>query len=140
MRISDWSSDVCPSDLPHHEGVVLVAVGVAEIAGVEAFAARARRALVAAAMGERDGVEPLHLGLIPGRKRDHRAVAHARRLTVERAGQADAGAARPAPGDEAVEFHRPLRPHRSEEHTSELQSPMRTSYAVFCLKKKTHNH
>src|SRR3546814_1651642 len=31
---------------------------------------------------------------------------------------------------------------RSEEHTSELQSLMRTSYAVFCLKKKTHttNH
>src|SRR3546814_7828011 len=28
---------------------------------------------------------------------------------------------------------------RSEEHTSELQSLMRTSYAVFCLKKKTHN-
>src|SRR3546814_9903232 len=27
---------------------------------------------------------------------------------------------------------------RSEEHTSELQSLMRTSYAVFCLKKKTH--
>src|SRR3546814_2787290 len=26
---------------------------------------------------------------------------------------------------------------RSEEHTSELQSPMRISYAVFCLKKKT---
>src|SRR3546814_8172870 len=30
--------------------------------------------------------------------------------------------------------------HRSEEHTSELQSLMRISYAVFCLKKKkTHN-
>src|SRR3546814_1266408 len=28
---------------------------------------------------------------------------------------------------------------RSEEHTSELQSLMRTSYAVFCLKKKQHN-
>src|SRR3546814_8080560 len=28
---------------------------------------------------------------------------------------------------------------RSEEHTSELQSLMRTSYAVFCLKKKTHH-
>src|SRR3546814_8918692 len=27
---------------------------------------------------------------------------------------------------------------RSEEHTSELKSLMRTSYAVFCLKKKTH--
>src|SRR3546814_9788607 len=40
--------------------------------------------------------------------------------------------------------HRPLEvrrhphppPHRSEEHTSELQSLMRISYAVFCLKKK----
>src|SRR3546814_9427988 len=29
---------------------------------------------------------------------------------------------------------------RSEEHTSELQSLMRISYAVFCLKKKIHNH
>src|SRR3546814_7892340 len=30
-----------------------------------------------------------------------------------------------------------LEPRRSEEHTSELQSLMRISYAVFCLKKKT---
>src|SRR3546814_5273203 len=30
--------------------------------------------------------------------------------------------------------------NRSEEHTSELQSLMRISYAVFCLKKKQHNH
>src|SRR3546814_3177574 len=30
--------------------------------------------------------------------------------------------------------------HRSEEHTSELQSLMRISYAVFCLKKKKHQH
>src|SRR3546814_3902362 len=29
---------------------------------------------------------------------------------------------------------------RSEEHTSELQSLMRISYAVFCLKKKTNNN
>src|SRR3546814_3139118 len=29
-------------------------------------------------------------------------------------------------------------PRRSEEHTSELQSLMRISYAVFCLKKQTH--
>src|SRR3546814_2298803 len=29
---------------------------------------------------------------------------------------------------------------RSEEHTSELQSLMRTAYAVFCLKKQTHSH
>src|SRR3546814_2295258 len=31
----------------------------------------------------------------------------------------------------------PTAPSRSEEHTSELQSLMRISYAVFCLKKKT---
>src|SRR3546814_6461609 len=34
---------------------------------------------------------------------------------------------------------RPLRRVRSEEHTSELQSLMRISYAVFCLKKKNKN-
>src|SRR3546814_4860348 len=41
---------------------------------------------------------------------------------------------------EFVLAHRPLadrRVQRSEEHTSELQSLMRISYAVFCLKKKT---
>src|SRR3546814_2734878 len=32
----------------------------------------------------------------------------------------------------------PLSRDRSEEHTSELQSLMRSSYAVFCLKKKKH--
>src|SRR3546814_8825121 len=37
---------------------------------------------------------------------------------------------------------RPNRPRhrRSEEHTSELQSLMRISYAVFCLKKKNNDH
>src|SRR3546814_5835606 len=34
----------------------------------------------------------------------------------------------------------PKKGRRSEEHTSELQSLMRISYAVFCLKKKTENH
>src|SRR3546814_8785698 len=38
---------------------------------------------------------------------------------------------------EDVVFHDP---GRSEEHTSELQSLMRISYAVFCLKKKKHNN
>src|SRR3546814_5227601 len=33
-----------------------------------------------------------------------------------------------------------LKSQRSEEHTSELQSLMRTSYAVFCLKKKNTTH
>src|SRR3546814_6429262 len=46
----------------------------------------------------------------------------------------------PAPG-EFAEAHgvEPGRLHRSEEHTSELQSLIRISYAVFCLKTKKHN-
>src|SRR3546814_10537171 len=38
------------------------------------------------------------------------------------------------------EILHPASPGRSEEHTSELQSLMRISYAVFCLKKKKKNH
>src|SRR3546814_8896897 len=34
----------------------------------------------------------------------------------------------------------PIAQKRSEEHTSELQSLMRNSYAVFCLKQKNHKH
>src|SRR3546814_2982807 len=37
--------------------------------------------------------------------------------------------------DESPRVARPFRSTRSEEHTSELQSLMRNSYAVFCLKK-----
>src|SRR3546814_5056407 len=39
-----------------------------------------------------------------------------------------------------VEAHAWQQDRRSEEHTSELQSLMRISYAVFCLKKKTHRN
>src|SRR3546814_4550976 len=39
-----------------------------------------------------------------------------------------------------IEIERVDRRERSEEHTSELQSLMRISYAVFCLKKKTNTH
>src|SRR3546814_1014866 len=41
--------------------------------------------------------------------------------------------------DPAAESHQPRQP-RSEEHTSELQSLIRISYAVFCLKKKKQLH
>src|SRR3546814_9992975 len=82
--------------------------------------------------------------------------------TAERANacQMEEGGGGVAPPDEAksvdpVARKRPVktaapqppRPHclchhdrRSEEHTSELQSLMRISYAVFCLKKKTHQN
>src|SRR3546814_2166157 len=41
-------------------------------------------------------------------------------------------------GRAAIQLDAHERETRSEEHTSELQSLMRNSYAVFCLKKKTH--
>src|SRR3546814_2615372 len=43
------------------------------------------------------------------------------------------------PRSEDMKLSRSIR-HRSEEHTSELQSLMRISYAVFCLKKKTQEN
>src|SRR3546814_4703188 len=54
------------------------------------------------------------------------------RCTADRA-QGRGGAFAPAPPGTAQRL-------RSEEHTSELQSLMRISYAVFCLKKKIHNN
>src|SRR3546814_1332257 len=53
------------------------------------------------------------------------------------------GSPAPAPAGQTALPHsarlvrRDIHPRRAEEHTSELQSLMRISYAVFCLKKKT---
>src|SRR3546814_5589337 len=87
MRISDWSSDVCSSDLPSRSG-----------AGKAAEAAAASRWSAAVL-----------------------AAASAAAFSAVSSAAARAAAAAAA---------------SSEEHTSELQSLMRISYAVFCLKKK----
>src|SRR3546814_3903193 len=52
---------------------------------------------------------------------------------ADRVGELDRATAREPGGDDI------LREIRSEEHTSELQSLMRNSYAVFCYKKKKYN-
>src|SRR3546814_4522748 len=130
MRISDWSSDVCSSDLR----------GVAEV----------RKSAI-------------HRGL-QGTRRAQRAPPPRRRSEIARrdrrvGGQSCAGprlsrqAARRSGDDrdaeddaagEGIADREPRgrdravrREIRSEEHTSELQSLMRISYAVFCLKKNT---
>src|SRR3546814_5316059 len=66
----------------------------------------------------------------------HRALPVARRSgrTVRR--RAGRGRARRGRFAREGDNRNPGRPSRSEEHTSELQSLMRISYAVFCLKKK----
>src|SRR3546814_2232164 len=68
-------------------------------------------------------------GGVEGRAPRRAAAPPARRRPPAR-GARQATAAR-------ADLRRPDRPRRSEEHTSELQSLMRISYAVFCLKKKT---
>src|SRR3546814_5848767 len=93
MRISDWSSDVCSSDLPH----------------------RQHRPAQPPDQHHRDD-QP------PGPRRAH--PPHPSRV-----GASFVSAMSRLPPDR-------LPAPRSEEHTSELQSLMRISYAVFCLKKK----
>src|SRR3546814_7887998 len=76
---------------------------------------------------------------LPRRRR--RGGAGARRLRFaarRRQAEVEARDLRHRPGPAS---HRPAAGGtRSEEHTSELQSLMRISYAVFCLKNKTHTH
>src|SRR3546814_2496068 len=104
MRISDWSSDVCSSDL------VVIAGGAVFVREQLDDAIRAPEDI------ERKLGLPT-LGAIP--------ISGADDLREELA----------LPRSPMAEAY-----NRSEEHTSELQSLMRISYAVFCLKKKTHTH
>src|SRR3546814_6811266 len=104
MRISDWSSDVCSSDLGDHpQATALVQL-------------RQRRVERHPAAVDDDHAVADRLDLLQdvGRENDGRMLGE--------------------PPDEAA--HLPDLRGRSEEHTSELQSLMRLSYAVFCLKKK----
>src|SRR3546814_4394397 len=94
MRISDWSSDVCSSDL--------------RTAGLEPALPY--------------GKQILSLLRLPISPRPHNFVA----------GRDD----RSCRSSAELRIDRQARDIRSEEHTSELQSLMRISYAVFCLKKK----
>src|SRR3546814_2624707 len=60
-------------------------------------------------------------------------------LSTSRAADATTGCG-PSPRCGVVIIRCKVSSKRSEEHTSELQSLMRISYAVFCLKKKKQNH
>src|SRR3546814_2353897 len=75
-----------------------------------------------------------------GRGRGFRALAGRRGVRGVDGRPADRHAQEGAPGrrvlESCQEHARLARSGRSEEHTSELQSLMRISYAVFCLKKK----
>src|SRR3546814_3818020 len=112
MRMSDWSSDVCSSDL-----------------GSE-LPSRAGRYLRIAEPGPPvRAADRRH-----GRRADPRAQG---RRAVLRADQGQHDQFRRSGQDPPPDqLRQPDAALRSEEHTSELQSLMRISYAVFCLKKK----
>src|SRR3546814_5307691 len=117
-RISDGSSYVCPSDLGE-ETVLLVG-------GDDAFGQHPELRHV---IGPRPGPRAERVRVGDGDLvLDHMPVVqHDRHLAAERLHRRVA----------RMIAARPLRIlDRSEEHTSELQSLMRISYAVFCLKKK----
>src|SRR3546814_1654281 len=117
MRISDWSSDVCSSDLLGH-----VVGGVALAARVER-----RRAALDHACRQRDVLSDDQVAGADAF--DDRAVGHVEAARhLDRVDEARGRRAQP------LVCHQ-----RSEEHTSELQSLMRISYAVFCLNKKNQD-
>src|SRR3546814_4941779 len=111
MRISDCSSDVCSSDLTR-------------------FHARYRCGLDSLQIDTRHHTTPGGTARAPGL---HVAVRGRLRRCRDAAKPAAPGRESPRSARTPV---RSGRSGRSEEHTSELQSLMRISYAVFCLKKK----
>src|SRR3546814_3178016 len=122
MRISDWSSDVCSSDLPFaNQTPQSITLAKAIISGEARRWHSPRRAACDAPGGK-------------VRLRPHPA-AFASHRPAKPVFQAEGNGIRQTAVAVALQLH-PLPPRhfRSEEHTSELQSPMRISYAVFCLK------
>src|SRR3546814_3308984 len=111
MRISDWSSDVCSSDLGIKSRSFMIHQGS------DIF------------------VESLSLDGDSGRDFSirHNRVIDCAWIIISRAPDI-------LPASLDVDIHQEAGKVRSEEHTSELQSLMRRSYAVFCLNKKRTNH
>src|SRR3546814_5321491 len=136
MRISDWSSDVCSSDLALTTGnfggfdAVLAENGADASGGhFELTCNHGSLSRPLAELGRDDII--LEAGGLERRIRvfrlpddnPHRRVAHRLRIPLK------------PQGDNPLWVCVTTEDGRSEEHTSELQSLMRTSYPGFCLKK-----
>src|SRR3546814_10297467 len=125
LRIMDWSSDLCSSDL------AAAAAGTSPAAGAARPAGRARlRSRPARDRGSPPRARSAGRGSAPagpdGRRRSRTRSCLVRATPQHRQHR----------GARLVGQRLALDRARSEEHTSELQSLMRISYAVFCLKTK----
>src|SRR3546814_2413222 len=151
MRISDWSSDVCSSDLDErldHRGFThqrpARSDSLSRKSGQrqrDSPAPRFRhnqkeekhRLLGLRPAGSRPSAAPDRFSDPPTRHPHDEPASPARFLLERGSFKRCASIAATAPAA-------PSQLARSEEHTSELQSLMRISYAVFCLKKKKTSH
>src|SRR3546814_2293523 len=129
MRISDWSSDVCSSDLLDGR---LQRRRIRQVDEAELQPGRAAPDVLEQPVGA--AVEVVHGDHVVAGVQQLQQRAHG----GEAAGEGEAGGTVLQIGDAGLQCEaRGVLAARSEEHTSELQSLMRISYAVFCLKKKT---
>src|SRR3546814_9235766 len=132
MRISDWSSDVCSSDLA---GLSAPRQGRRRAFPPVAHVTRCKATGKRAVFMRLGAVQPESPERVPrrgsGRRRNggqDQDIPHADRQARGR---------RECRDDQEIRQPAPLQHRdRSEEHTSELQSLMRISYAVFFLQKK----
>src|SRR3546814_8691348 len=133
MRISDWSSDVCSSDLSKFaasQACLACSNSAARLSGVSSAelpagsSGRSPSRIRGSPCGTAES-------LIASRKKTVPTMVSVVRESIV----VDAPSASITAGESS--WNPPT--SRSEEHTSELQSLMRISYAVFCLKKKNQN-
>src|SRR3546814_3540618 len=115
MRISDWSSDVCSSDLTLEARVEQRTHELAEALSAQAHARQ-----------DADSANESKTRFLAALSHDVLQPLNAARLFASALRESD---------DSAEQHRLAERVDRSEEHTSELPSLLRNSYAVFCLKK-----
>src|SRR3546814_10198412 len=139
MRISDWSSDVCSSDL----GVLLTVVAFVLVIGPLVFVHELGHYLAGRWFGIKADAFSIGFGREIWGRTDKRGTRWKLGWMPLGGYVKFAGDMNPAGQPSAdwlalpsEERARTFQAKRSEEHTSELQSLMRISYAVFCLKKK----
>src|SRR3546814_1472583 len=134
-RFSDWSSDVCSSDLS-----LRIASMVAQIAAIEVTITRTEAEALLLENQLIKALRPRYNVLLRDDKSYPQIFISSGpwpRIGMHRGPRTEAGRYfGPYPSSLAVRETLPRMQRRSEEHTSELQSLMRISYAVFCLKKQ----